>query len=117
MESAFRSVSAHDVFARLTARVTKQGFASLLRFGLFVVALFSAVASFAQTGTIAGTVTDASWAVVQGAEITVRNTATNETHQTTSGATGTYSLTNLPVGSLRNHGEEGGLQALQPAEY
>ncbi|MGC2543346.1 MAG: carboxypeptidase-like regulatory domain-containing protein, partial [Candidatus Sulfotelmatobacter sp.] len=74
---------------------------SRLSFGFVVVvfALFSAVASFAQTGTIAGTVTDSSWAVVQGADITVRNTATNEAHQTTSGATGTYSITNLPVGS------------------
>ena len=70
---------------------------SLLGFGFIV--LFSAVMSFAQTGTIAGTVSDASWAVVQGAEITVRNTATNETHQTTSGSAGTYTVTNLPVGS------------------
>ena len=100
MESAFRPVVAQYFFARLTPRVAKQGSASLLRFSLIVVfALFSAMASFAQTGTIAGTVTDASWAVVQGAEITVRNTATNETHQTTGSATGTYSLTNLPVGS------------------
>jgi hypothetical protein len=98
MESAFRPVVDQDFSARLTP--AKQGCASLFRFSLFVVfALFSAMASFAQTATIAGTVTDASWAVVPGAEITVRNTATNETHQTTSGATGTYSLTNLPVGS------------------
>jgi hypothetical protein len=100
MASAFRPVVARDYSARLTPRVAKQGCAILFRFSLIVVsALFSVMASFAQTATIAGTVTDASWAVVQGAEVTVRNTATNETHQTTSGATGTYSLTNLPVGS------------------
>jgi hypothetical protein len=99
MESAFHPVVAHDFFARFTPTVAKQS-ARLFRFSLIVVvALFSAVASLAQTATIAGTVTDASWAVVPGAEITVRNTATNETHQTTSGATGTYGLTNLPVGS------------------
>jgi hypothetical protein len=52
----------------------------------------------AQTAAISGTVSDSSGAVVQGAEITVRNTATNESHKATSSATGTYSATNLPVG-------------------
>jgi hypothetical protein len=71
---------------------------SFFGFSLIVFVLSSAVVSFAQSGTIAGTVTDASWAVVQGAEITVRNTATNESHKTTSGPTGAYAVTNLPVG-------------------
>ncbi|MFZ0815635.1 MAG: TonB-dependent receptor, partial [Candidatus Sulfotelmatobacter sp.] len=44
------------------------------------------------------TVSDASSAVVPGAEITTRNTATNELHKTISGPTGTYAVTNLPVG-------------------
>jgi len=57
---------------------------SLSGFGL--VLLLLAIASFAQTGTIGGTVSDASWAVVQGAEVTVRNTATNESHKATSGS-------------------------------
>jgi outer membrane receptor protein involved in Fe transport len=54
--------------------------------------------SFAQNGSIAGTVSDASGAVIQGAGVTARNTATNETHNTTSGATGAYSIPDLPVG-------------------
>src|SRR5271166_5996073 len=69
---------------------------TLVGFGLMV--MFSAVVSLAQTGSIAGTVTDASGAVVQGAEIIVRNAATSESHKATSGATGAYSLTNLSVG-------------------
>jgi len=73
-----------------------QRFLSLFGFGLIVV--FSAVASFAQTGSIAGTVTDSSGAIVQGAEVTVRNTATNEAHRATSSSDGTYSVTNLTVG-------------------
>ena len=52
----------------------------------------------AQTASIAGTVVDASGAVVQGAQIAVRNLGTGETHVTTSGVNGAYALTNLPVG-------------------
>src|SRR5271170_2268908 len=64
---------------------------------VLVVLVFSAI-SLAQTGSIAGTVSDASGAVVQGAEVTARNTATNESHKTTTSATGTYGVTNLPIG-------------------
>src|SRR6266481_2762317 len=60
-------------------------------------ALASAVA-FAQTGSIQGTVTDKSGAVVQGAEVTTKNLATNVTSSTTTGATGVYSFPSLPVG-------------------
>jgi hypothetical protein len=67
--------------------------------GFCAVVLFSAVLSFAQTGSIAGTVSDSSGAVVQGAEVTVRNGATSESHKATSDASGTFALTNLPVGS------------------
>jgi hypothetical protein len=55
--------------------------------------------SWAQTASIAGTVTDSSGAVVQGAEITVRNTDTNLSRTSTSSGTGAYSITELPVGN------------------
>jgi hypothetical protein len=61
----------------------------------------SAVAAFGQTGSIQGSVVDKSGAVIQGAEITLRNLATNATRTTASGATGTYSLPNLPVGNYQ----------------
>jgi outer membrane receptor protein involved in Fe transport len=68
-------------------------------FGMLLAVLAVSLASLAQTGSIAGTVSDASGAVVQGAEVTVRNTATNQLHKTTTGATtGTYTVTDLPVG-------------------
>ena len=60
--------------------------------GFCAVVLFSAVLSFAQTGSIAGTVSDSSGAVVQGAEVTVRSAATSESHKATSDASGTYAL-------------------------
>jgi len=65
---------------------------------LLAVVALSATPSWAQTGSIGGTVTDTSGAVVQGAAVVVRNTATNESHKATSGDTGTYSIPNLAVG-------------------
>jgi hypothetical protein len=53
----------------------------------------------AQTGSISGTVTDAAGAVVQGAQITVRNLASNAARTVASDATGTYSAPLLPVGN------------------
>ncbi len=57
-----------------------------------------ATAAWAQTGSIQGTVSDNSGAVVQGAEVIVRNIATNARREVTSSATGVYSVPNLPVG-------------------
>ncbi|MGA7422059.1 MAG: carboxypeptidase regulatory-like domain-containing protein, partial [Candidatus Sulfotelmatobacter sp.] len=66
--------------------------------GMILVVLAVSLVSLAQTGSIAGTVTDPSGAVVPGADVTVRNTATNQSHETTSGASGSYTVTDLPVG-------------------
>ena len=63
---------------------------------LAMVALSSV--GLAQTASISGTVTDSSGAVVQGAEVTVRNLATSESHSAKSSETGAYTITNLPVG-------------------
>jgi hypothetical protein len=72
----------------------------IFRFCLGVVVVFMVVCavSVAQTGSIAGTVVDSTGAVVQGAAITARNTATSETRKATSGTSGAYSIPNLPVG-------------------
>ncbi len=56
-------------------------------------------AAFAQTGTIQGTVTDATGAVVQGAEVTVRNVESNTSRSVSSSSVGGYSLPDLPAGS------------------
>jgi len=66
--------------------------------GFALVVLFCSLASFAQTGSIVGTVTDSSGAVVQGADVTVRNTATNETHKAISNSSGSFSISELQVG-------------------
>src|ERR1017187_285185 len=76
----------------------------------FLVALsvaFTLIAStmFAQTtvatGSIVGTVTDASGAVVEGAKVTVTNVGTNETISLTSNSSGAYNSGALAPGSYK----------------
>src|SRR6516165_9520627 len=63
--------------------------------------LISGLGAFAQLdrGTLAGTVTDQTGALVPAVKITIRNTATNATYETTTNAAGQYTVPNLPVGS------------------
>lgn len=59
-----------------------------------------APAAFAQaTGSLTGTVKDQNEAVVQGTNITVKNTATNFTRNTTTNDEGRWTVTQLPVGT------------------
>jgi hypothetical protein len=63
-----------------------------------MMAVLACSVAVAQTGSIQGTVTDKSGAVVQAAEVTVKNLATGVTRVTTTGPSGVYSLPNLEVG-------------------
>ena len=63
-------------------------------FSVFSIAVFGQ----AGTGTITGTVTDPSGAVVAGAPVEVRNTDTNFPYQTVTTATGAYTVPRLPPG-------------------
>ena len=62
--------------------------------------LLSASVALAQltTGTISGTVTDASGAAVPGAAVIVKNVDTGISRNTTTGPAGRYEAPNLPVG-------------------
>jgi outer membrane receptor protein involved in Fe transport len=66
---------------------------------VFVVLALS-TAAFAQfeTGSISGTVTDASGAVVVGAQVTATSVGTNQTRTATTGNSGAYTITNLQPG-------------------
>ena len=66
--------------------------------GCSVVLLVLSAVSLAQTGSFSGTVTDSSGAVVQGAEVTVKNMGSNLTRSTTSTDTGGFTMAQLPVG-------------------
>jgi hypothetical protein len=68
---------------------------------LFALLVFTATFSVAQTASISGTVTDASGAVVEGAEVSVVNIDTSAARTVASGSTGAYAVTNLPVGNYR----------------
>ncbi|HEV2116306.1 MAG TPA: TonB-dependent receptor, partial [Terriglobales bacterium] len=63
--------------------------------------LLATTGLMAQTfrGTILGTVTDPSGAVISGAKVTVRNTGTGLERTTQTSADGSYSIPELPIGS------------------
>lgn len=68
---------------------------------LFLLAAFFAPNAAAQTfsASISGTVTDPSGAVVPGAKLQLRNTATLDIRESTSASDGSYSFTNLLPGT------------------
>src|SRR5580700_2062759 len=71
-----------------------------LVFRIAAVVMLS-TSGFAQLdrGTITGTVTDASGAVVPNAKIVIKNEATNATYQTATTKAGDYTAANLPAGA------------------
>src|SRR5215471_1172485 len=73
-----------------------------MRARIFLVfVLLAAISLSAQTfrGTILGTVTDPSGAVIPGAKVTVKNTGTGLERTTETSADGSYSLPELPIGT------------------
>jgi Carboxypeptidase regulatory-like domain len=76
------------------------GFAA---FPIFILAaiLFPAARLSGQaiTGTVVGTVSDATGAVVAGAKVTAKNVATGMTLSTTTGSEGNYTIPNVPSGT------------------
>ncbi len=68
---------------------------------VLVFLLLAAISLSAQTfrGTILGTVTDPSGAVIAGAKVTVKNTGTGLERTTETSADGSYALPELPIGT------------------
>jgi hypothetical protein len=66
---------------------------------LFFGSLLTTAAYAQATGGLGGTVTDANGAVVQGANIVVKNTATNLTRSAVTNDDGRWTLNLLPVGT------------------
>jgi hypothetical protein len=80
-------------------RISFKGILLLLAFlfaTAFIVCYNAAAQSLGNTGTIQGTVTDPSGAVIPGATISVKNPVSGYTQETKSGDDGTFRLTNLP---------------------
>ncbi len=62
--------------------------------------LIGCLALFAQLdrGSLTGTITDPSGAVIPDAKVTIKNTGTNAIYETRSNVAGQYTMPNLPVG-------------------
>ncbi|OLC78964.1 MAG: hypothetical protein AUH72_15200 [Acidobacteria bacterium 13_1_40CM_4_65_8] len=72
--------------------------------GVFALVLVAASSAFGQavsTASIAGTIRDASGAMLPGVTVTATQTGTGLTRTAVSDATGGYLLTQLPVGPYR----------------
>ncbi|MEO6816888.1 MAG: carboxypeptidase-like regulatory domain-containing protein, partial [Edaphobacter sp.] len=80
---------------------------------IFVLLLSTSFPAPAQqtTATVVGNVTDTSGAVVEGAAITVTNTATNTKRSTVTDGSGQYSVPALPAGHYSLGMEKTGFQA------
>src|SRR6266403_1054791 len=70
----------------------------LLRRAVVLSIVFLPALLAAQTGTIQGTVTDSSGAVISGARVTAISTSTNTSRTVETSESGLYSITNLAVG-------------------
>ena len=72
-----------------------------MRLTLLVTCLLSATALFSQSdrGTITGTISDSTGAVVAAAAIEARNTETGAVYPVAASATGNYTIPQLPSGT------------------
>src|SRR5438477_8004449 len=71
---------------------------------LFLVSLLllgAGIASFAQTATVNGVVTDSSQAMIAGADVTITNLETGLRREAHTNESGGYALTLLPVGRYK----------------
>ena len=69
------------------------------------------------TGRIAGTITDATGAVIPGVQVTVTNTATQVSRKTNTNADGYYQILALPIGNYKVTAEHGGFSTVASNEY
>jgi hypothetical protein len=79
---------------------------------LLAAVLLISVPATAQTfrGTILGTVTDTSGAVIAGAKVTVRSAATGLVRETQTSSDGSYAVPELPIGTYTVTVEQAGFQ-------
>ena len=99
-------------FAKRTAAVVR-----LLTVSLLVQLGPSVLAQTSTTGTLTGTVTDASGTAVANATITASNLDTGQTRTANTGTNGRYKFEALPIGKYRLKFEAANFKALEiPSE-
>jgi hypothetical protein len=96
-------------------RLHRIGDATLRALTLALFGFASVISVVGQTtyGSLTGTVTDQSGAVIPNASITVTNEATGIQRSTTTSTAGVYVVPNLDVGTYRVHIEKTGFQAYE----
>jgi len=89
------------MFCSLNEGVSKKNMPRLNLLPLLALLATTVIGGFAQTdtGTLLGTVVDASQAVVPGARVTLRNTATGATMAAVTSKEGVFQFPSLPVGT------------------
>lgn len=95
------------------ARCSRVTFRSFLVLLLFVFLVPSLLAQTADTGALAGTVTDSTGAVVPNATVTVTNADTGQVRTATTGAAGDYQINTLPPGNYHVKFEASGFQTVE----
>src|SRR5581483_7091733 len=86
---------------------------SISKLRLFAaVLLFSGICFAQSTGSIQGTVTDVTGAVLPNATVTVTNSGTGESHSLTTDTAGLYSLPGLAPGNYRIEVKSQGMQTM-----
>jgi len=80
---------------------------------LLMASAFLVSAQTGTGGTILGTVTDASGAVVPNAKVTITNTDTNQSRQVTSNQSGDYLVPDLQIGHYKVRVEVAGFKAVE----
>src|SRR5256885_15241891 len=79
---------------------------------LAVLFVFAGIALAQSTGSIRGTITDATGALLPNATVTVSNQATGETHALKTDNAGFYSLPSLPPGAYKVEVAAPGMQTV-----
>ena len=94
---------------------------TLLHLGLLVLSIgltASLASAQSSTGTIYGTVTDATGAVVSGAKVTVTNVRKGTSQTTTSSSSGEYTFPALEPGEYTASSQTAGFQTqTRPTDY
>ncbi|MBM3761233.1 MAG: hypothetical protein FJW36_13415 [Acidobacteria bacterium] len=84
-----------------------------IRFALLMVFQVCCLQAQSITGTIVGTATDATSAVVAGAKVDIVNEQTNATRTATTNESGNYSFTLVPPGTYRVESKATGFRSLK----
>jgi Carboxypeptidase regulatory-like domain len=100
----------------LLSWVSSRQLSFVLAIGLLVSCCVAPAAGQSTFGTITGTVTDQSGAVVPGATVTVTNEGTGIQRKVTTTGTGVYVVPDLDVGTYRVRAEKTGFGAFEETE-